>query len=448
MLSALTLAFVYVIALLAGIVEELITSDLIVGADIRIANLVFVFRADTLTALFSWITLLGKSQIILVFIAVSAALLWLWRKNDYLLALFIAVIGSETFTYLGKMAFHRPRPELAVYAEPSFSFPSGHATIAVAFYGFLGYLLMRFTRSWNGKVNIFFTTIVIIMAIGFSRIYLGVHYISDVWSGYLVGAMWLIIAISFCEWLKHKNRTLIPLAPMKAARPISFGLIVTAILFYIGFAVSYHPQLASVPSNNAVIVAKNLNIFVTEQLKYTETLIGERQEPVNFIFLARSDKQLLKALQQAGWILTDRANISSFINIVRASLLKTPYSSAPVSPSFWNMKIQDLSLSKTPASGTFSNSQHLRLWSTNSLSETGRHIYVGMVNAVDDLKWRIIPQISPDLDTARERLYLDLNSSEIIESQLKIQLVQPLIGTNFIGDQFFTDGKVYIITLQ
>ncbi|HEY5714990.1 MAG TPA: LssY C-terminal domain-containing protein [Psychromonas sp.] len=447
-LSVLTMAFVYVIALLAGVVEDLITSDLIVAADIRIANLFVAFRSDALTEVFIWITLLGKSQIILCFIAIAVALLCLWRKNDYLLALFIAVIGSGACTYLGKLAFHRPRPELTVYTEHSFSFPSGHATIAVAFYGFVGYLLMRFSQSWSRKVNIFFTTMVIIIGIGFSRIYLGVHYLSDVWSGYLVGAMWLIIAISFSEWLKHKNRKVTSIYPIKAVRPISLGLLLTAILFYVGFAISYHPPMASAAPNHVVPVEKSIDIFVNEQMKYTETLIGEKQEPVNFIFLAKNEDQLVAALQQAGWVLTDKAKISAFIKIIKTSLLKTPYLSAPISPSFWNTKIQDFSLSKRTASNTFSNAHHLRIWSTNSLSKAGSYIYVAMVNAVHGLKWGIIPQISPDLDTERELLYLDLNSTGIIDSHLKIQLVKPLIGKNFMGDQFFTDGNAYIISVQ
>jgi undecaprenyl-diphosphatase len=292
-LSILTLVFVYVLALFAGIVEDLITSDPIVAADIRIANLLIAFRTDALTNIFSWIALLGKSRVILGFIAVAAALLWLWRKNYYMLPLFIAVIGSEAFTYLGKLAFHRPRPEMAVYAENSFSFPSGHATIAVAFYGFLSYLLIRFAPSWKRKVNLFFAGLLIILAIGLSRIYLGVHYLSDVWSGYLVGAMWLIIAISFSEWLEHKNMKDRYISPIKAARPISYGLVLTAILFYVGFAINYHPSLASVPLNKAVIVSKVIDIFANEHMKYTETMIGEKQEPVNFIFLAKDDRHLI-----------------------------------------------------------------------------------------------------------------------------------------------------------
>jgi undecaprenyl-diphosphatase len=447
-LSVLLLAFVYVLALFAGVVEDLLTSDPIVAADIRIANLFFVFRTDVLTKFFSWTTLLGKSQVILGFIVISVALLLLWRKKYYILSLFIAVAGSEAFTYLGKLAFHRPRPELAVYAEHSFSFPSGHATIAVAFYGFVGYLLMRFVQSWNRKVNIFFTTILIIIAIGFSRVYLGVHYISDIWCGYLVGAMWLIIAISFSERLIHKRRSDQSIPPVGGARPISLVLVFIAILFYIGFSINYHPPLASVPSNIAVVVSKSTDIFTNEKMKYTETLIGDKQEPINFIFLAKNDRQLIAAFQEAGWILTDKADISSFIKAVKALILKTPHPSAPMSPSFWNAKIQDMSFAKVPGANWLRNAHHLKIWPTDFLLKNGNNIYVGLVNANDGFKWGIIPKISSDLDTERELLYRDLDRTGKIESYLKVQLVKPLIGNNFIGDQFFTDGNAYIISVQ
>jgi len=90
-LSIFTLAFIYVLALFAGVVEDLITSDPIIAADIRIAHLVVVFRTDALTNIFTWITMLGKSQVILGFIAISVVILWLWRKNYYIFSLFIAV---------------------------------------------------------------------------------------------------------------------------------------------------------------------------------------------------------------------------------------------------------------------------------------------------------------------------------------------------------------------
>jgi len=150
-LSILILAFIYVLALFGGIVEDLITSDPIVFADIRVANLLAVFRSDGLATVFTWITLLGKSQVVIVVIAAATVLLLIWRRYMYVLPFLIAVTGSEIFTYLGKLAFHRPRPEMAIFAESSFSFPSGHATIAVALYGFISYILIRLTPVGRGR---------------------------------------------------------------------------------------------------------------------------------------------------------------------------------------------------------------------------------------------------------------------------------------------------------
>jgi undecaprenyl-diphosphatase len=129
-------------------------------------------------------------------------------------------------------------------------------------------------------------------------------------------------------------------------------------------------------------------------------------------------------------------------------ILKTPYSSAPISPSFWNAKIQDLSFAKPINRNTLSNAHHVRIWRTKSLSKNGNHIYVGMANANEGIKWGVIPKLSPNIDVERELLYQALNLSEKIKSYQKEQLVKPQIGTNFTGDQFVTDGKAYIISVQ
>lgn len=447
-LSILTLMFVYVFALFAGIVEDLVTSDPIIAADIRIANLVTVFRTDALTKIFSWVTLLGKSQVVLGFIAVAVVILWLWRKNHYIVALLISVCGSEAFTYLGKLTFHRPRPGFAVYAEHSFSFPSGHATIAVALYGFLGYLIIRSAQSWNKKVNIFFATLFVIIAIGFSRIYLGEHYISDVWSGYLVGGMWLIIAASFSEWLRHEKRYLQTRVPIGSARPISLFLVAIAMLFYILFSINYHPPLAVHPVTKPVTISSVLDVFKNEQMKFTETLIGDKQEPINFIFLSQNDDSLVTAISDSGWILADKADISSFIQAVKALIQKTPHPSAPMSPSFWNARVQDMSFAKVPGANWLRNAHHLKVWHTNFLLKNGNSIYVGSAKAHDGLKWGMIPKISPDLDEERERLYARLRHTGKMEDSRKAQFVHPFIGKNFIGDPFFTDGKAYVITIK
>jgi membrane protein DedA with SNARE-associated domain/membrane-associated phospholipid phosphatase len=447
-LSMLAIALAYVLALFGGVVEDLITSDPVVIADIRIANLLVAFRNHVLTDIFTWVTLLGKAPVILAFIAVTVVLLWLWRKQTYILPLFVAVAGSEAFTYLGKLAFQRPRPQAAVYAEYSFSFPSGHATIAVAFYGFLSYLLIRFVPNWKRKVNLFFAGILIILAIGLSRIYLGEHYLSDVWGGYLVGAMWLIVAISLSEWLGYKNLKAAPPSPVRVARPLSLGLVLTALLFYAGLGVYYHPLPASLPAEKTTTVSSPINIFANEQLKYTETLTGEKQEPVNLIFIAENDLHVAGAFKQARWSVPDTADISSFFRIVQAVVLQTPYPRAPISPSFWDAKIQDLSFTKPIDRNKFGDAHHVRIWQTNARLINGMHIYVGMANAVDGIKWWGIPIISPDLDAEREFVFRNLKQSGEIEDYSKIHLVKPEIGENFLGSRFFADGKAYIISLR
>jgi len=100
-LSLFTLAFVYVLALFAGVVEDLITADAIIAVDIRVANIFSVFRTDALTNIFTWITLLGKSQVILVFIFVSISVLWLWQSMRNNLFLFQADMQPLPLLFMG-----------------------------------------------------------------------------------------------------------------------------------------------------------------------------------------------------------------------------------------------------------------------------------------------------------------------------------------------------------
>jgi undecaprenyl-diphosphatase len=90
----------------------------------------------------------------------------------------------------------------------------------------------------------------------------------------------------------------------------------------------------------------------------------------------------------------------------------------------------------------------VKIWRTNFLLKNGDTIYVGVVNANEGFKWGIIPKITPDLDAEREHLYQSLAGATKRAHPVKIQLVKPLIRENFMGDQFFSDGKAYIISVH
>ena len=445
-LTLLTLALVYVLSLFGGIIEAIINSDIIVSADIRVANLLAIFRSAELTKIFIWITLLGKWQTILIFATAMILILWLWKKRSYIIPLLLSIAGSEVFTSIGKVVFHRTRPDVAIYVENSFSFPSGHATIAIAFYGFLAYCLIRNSQKWKYKINVFFASFITILLIGFSRLYLGVHYVSDVWGGYLVGAIWLIIAISLSEYLlsKKQKKEIVPSNLKKQLA--TTGIIIISILLYIVFALHYQmPTSTQIQEANKITVNDTMTIFSSNQLKYTETLLGNRQEPLSFIIVAKNDQQLIDLFKKAGWTLANDVNAMSTYRIAKAALLKESYPQAPMSPDFWNSKVHNFGFEKETAANNVRTRHHTRFWKTNYVTEDGENIYVGTASFDNGIKWGVTHRIDPDVDTEREFLFNDLQNTGLLSKIDKQQFVDPKLGSNFSGDLFFTDGKLYLL---
>ncbi|MFZ1586333.1 MAG: phosphatase PAP2 family protein, partial [Saprospiraceae bacterium] len=94
--------------------------------------------------------------------------------------------------------------DYSYYQEYSYSFPSGHSMAAVAFYGMIFYLIIR--NNLSHRLFWFVAGIVFILLIGFSRIYLGVHFLTDVLAGYVLGLLWLLLGLSIIEWYKIKSK--------------------------------------------------------------------------------------------------------------------------------------------------------------------------------------------------------------------------------------------------
>ncbi len=463
-LTFLSLALIYAISLFGGIMEDIINSDVIVSADVRVANLLSIFRNTELTTFFFWITLLGKWQTILIFTTATIFILWLWQKRTYIIPLLVSMIGSEIFTSIGKITFHRSRPTVAIYYESSFSFPSGHATIATAFYGFLAYLLIKNNKKWKYKINIFFISLAIILLIGFSRLYLGVHYVSDVWGGYLAGTIWLIIAISLSEYLLFKKQIKnslirkipfltffdkflkIPVKTLFQKKLLTIVIIIISISLYFIFAFHYQtPILIQAQKTTQIVTNNPNNIFNSDQLKYTETLLGNRQEPLSFIIIAKNDSQLINVLNKAHWELADDINVLSVYKITRAALFKKSYPQAPISPDFWNSKVHNFGFEKETSTNNVRRRHHARFWRTNYITKAGENIYVGTASFDNGLKWGITHKINPDIDTEREFLLEDLQKTNLLTKIEKQQFVKPELGSNFSGVLFFTDGKLYLL---
>jgi undecaprenyl-diphosphatase len=123
------------------------------------------------------------------------------KRMDYLLAYVTAILGGNVLFLILKMVIHRVRPisETSLIGVVGWSFPSGHAAMSVIFYGMFSYFMMRETESWKLSVLTAVTALFVVFLIGFSRIYLQVHYLSDVVAGYVGGLFWLTICLTGLE---------------------------------------------------------------------------------------------------------------------------------------------------------------------------------------------------------------------------------------------------------
>jgi len=191
-------------AILSDLTEDVINADPIVNFDKYWAGIFFNWRSAFGVDFFSVVTLLGTWQLIVP--VLIAVLFFVFKKYQAFFWPFVFTLASaESVTFIGKILVHRYRPDGAVMVESDFSFPSGHATIAVALYGYLAYLIIKQLKIKTARIAVLSGSLFLILIIGFSRLYLGVHYISDVIAGYLVGLLALILGISFREWHTIKS---------------------------------------------------------------------------------------------------------------------------------------------------------------------------------------------------------------------------------------------------
>jgi membrane-associated phospholipid phosphatase len=189
------------------------------GIDLALLNEIHTFASPALTAFMQAVTMLGSAQGLTIVVLVAAVILFLRRAWVEALALIAASAGAGLLDAGLKLWFHRDRPSVtwALARETTFSFPSGHAMLSLVVYGMILYLILRLSRSRLLDVAASLIALPLILAIGVSRVYLGVHYPSDILAGYLAGAIWLAAVIISLEALRRLFPTRI-LAPTEQAR--------------------------------------------------------------------------------------------------------------------------------------------------------------------------------------------------------------------------------------
>jgi undecaprenyl-diphosphatase len=190
------------IALFIELSEDLVSETWINLFDQSFSTFIFAHRTSYLTSFMLFITSLGNAQTILVLLIISCSVFYILKHRFYSIVLIASAASSSILVSLLKVLIHRDRPEIqnALVIEKTFSFPSGHTMFAVAFYVLLGYLLFRISKNNTHRILLILISISISLLIGFSRIYLGAHWLSDVLASYLLGGSLLcLVIIGFFE---------------------------------------------------------------------------------------------------------------------------------------------------------------------------------------------------------------------------------------------------------
>lgn len=139
------------------------------------------------------ITILGTGVVLIVIVLIASVFLWLTHHRWSVYMLLLGVFGAKLFNTLLKHTFARERPSVVEWIThtTSASFPSGHAMSSIVTYGTVAYLVGRLEPTRTLRITTWLLVALIVIAIGISRMYLGVHYPSDVIAGFLAGLGWI-----------------------------------------------------------------------------------------------------------------------------------------------------------------------------------------------------------------------------------------------------------------
>lgn len=177
----------------------------IVSFDLTLIEAIRSYTTTTLSRVVIVLTDLGAMPFYVVFGGIITIILWIRHHIVEGIMLVVCSGGSGLMTLLLKSIVMRIRPDMMpVIVETGYSFPSGHSVTAVCFYGYLAYLCYRYGKTDIARYGGVVLSITMIVMIGISRIYLGVHYPTDVIGGYIGGMMWLSLSILLLEIIQKK----------------------------------------------------------------------------------------------------------------------------------------------------------------------------------------------------------------------------------------------------
>ncbi|MCG7343431.1 phosphatase PAP2 family protein [Sporosarcina sp. ACRSL] len=189
-----------------------IISGMTWGFDKSVIDAIQGLEAPWLTSIMIAFTFIGSTKVVMLLtIAMTILLVWKFRARSQAYFFFFVMVGTIIAFQTLKVIYKRDRPEFHRLAEAGgYSFPSGHAMMATSLYALLTYMLWRHIQSTAGRIALLSFAIFMFGMISLSRIYLGVHYPSDILGGLFASAFWVALTtFLFVQFQKRKERSLV-----------------------------------------------------------------------------------------------------------------------------------------------------------------------------------------------------------------------------------------------
>lgn len=449
----------------AIVAQDLIHGTALAKADPQVSALLRTFRGDEVTRVMWVATVVGGPRLMIVLTLVASALFWLSGRRR---AAIVLAATSSSAALVGdglKLVTQRARPLQAfalIKTPSSFSFPSGHALGSFVFFGLVGLLVARALRNarWRGLALV--GALVAILLVGVSRIYLGVHWMTDVLGSWALGLAWVAVGYGTVVIL-DRYRPLPPRPAPLAPQPrrvviaasvavVSAALVAGALADPLLGRVIASPRTAALPLARGTGGAPTVRQVDVRRLPvFSETLNGTRQEPIGIVFVG-TRRQLDAAFIAAGWRIADRPSAATLARAGLAALQNKPYPTAPVTPDFLGGSVQNVAYEKAYGTASVRRRHHVRAWATRFTTD-GRPIWVATASLDVGLEvGSAIPlpthRIAPDIDAERDFVVRELTRTGRAEQTGEVRVSAPMAGVDAEGDRFFTRGMATVLAAR
>ncbi|MEQ8779641.1 MAG: VTT domain-containing protein [Roseibium album] len=334
------------------VVGQVAPGEPMVRADLSILNFFDSLRTPVGDKIMVFFTTLGDGVVVAAVATAVAAYLFLrkaWRRG---IGFIIAMAGTAMFVPLFKLLLHRSRPMELYAGADAYSFPSGHATLTAVLFGICAVLIAHDLNRWL-KASVFSVIATFVIAIGFSRVYLGAHWMSDVLAGLLFGTA-MVSAFAFVFGPIHNE---------KIGRATLAAIVVATLTVFGGWHIwstfdkallTYQPK-----ADTEVLTASGWRDNGWQFLPARRIeLNGDREEPLVIQF-AGPLPQFAKAAEKDGWQLPPKWSLTTAGGFVEG---KTPPDSLPILPRSQNGRQPDLVLIRKDTDETRGGRWVLRLW--------------------------------------------------------------------------------------